>query len=141
MTEYFLECVTAYRIASDILLDIGNTGTSVQRRWFGNIAANCMPSDLDTALVQKVVPNATLNNYLKLRHPEPKLVAKLTLQNQNLQIRGSWKKLRTKKGGNLPQRSGFARFVWDGEDSPSNQTSFYSHLLFWRPFVRCRWPA
>jgi hypothetical protein len=117
MTEYFLECVTAYRLASDILLELGNTGTSVQRRWFGNVAANSMPSSLDSALVKKVVPNATLNNYLKLRHPEPKLVAKLTLQNENLQIRGSWKKLQIKKGANLPQRSGFASFVWNGEET------------------------
>ena len=129
MTEYFLECVTAYRIASDILLDIGNTGTSVQRRWFGNVAANSMPLDLDKAMVQKVVPNTTLHDYLKLRHPEPTLVAKLTLQNQNLQIRGSWKKVRTKKGGNLPQRSGFASFVWNGEDSPSITERIVTHPL------------
>jgi hypothetical protein len=118
MTEYFLECVTAYRIASDIYLELGNTGTSVQRRWFANVAANSMPSDLDKALVQNVVPNRTLNDFLKLRHPEPTLTAKLTLKNENLQIRGSWKKVRTKKGANLPQRMGFASFVWNGEDVP-----------------------
>lgn len=116
MTEYFLECVTAYRIASDIFADIGNTGTSAQRRWFANVAVQSMPSGLDRALVQNVVPNESLNNYLKLRHPEPKLAAKLTLKNEKLQIRGSWKKLRTKRGGNLPQRMGFASFVWNGED-------------------------
>src|ERR1700683_1529206 len=46
ITEYMLECVTAYRLASDIFLELGNTGTSVQRRWFGNVAASSMPSDL-----------------------------------------------------------------------------------------------
>lgn len=115
MTEYFLECVTAYRIASDIFLELGNTGTSVQRRWFGSVAANSMPSNLDKALVQKVIPNRNTADHLKLRHPEPKLVAKLTLQNESLQVRGSWKKLQIKKGCNLPQRMGFASFVWDGE--------------------------
>lgn len=141
MTEYFLECVTAYRLASDILLELGNTGTSVQRRWFGNVAANSMPSSLDSALVKKVVPNETLNNYLKLRHPEPKLVAKLTLQNENLQIRGSWKKLQIKKGAKLPQRSGFASFVWNGEDHDLTIGNFTLIIVLCRPFVCCRRPA
>lgn len=115
MTEYFLEYVVSFRQASDILLAIGNTGSAVQRRWFGHVAASSMPDSLDKSAVVKFVPTDKLNDYLKLRHPEPELVAKLEVKHKNLQVLGSWKKITTTKKNGFSTRAGFASFVWDGE--------------------------
>lgn len=109
-----MECVIAFRIASEIFLDIGNTGTSVQRRLFGHLAATSMPSNLDEALVRKQAPIDSIIDFTKLRHPEPQLSGKLTMQRDALQVLGSWKKVAISKASSLPQRSGFASFVWNG---------------------------
>lgn len=97
-------------------MEIGNTGVSVQRRWHGHVQAGSMPSSLDKKSVQRIVPSGTITDFLKLRHPEPQLVASLIVKHADLQIRGSWKKIRVEKPPGFSPRMGFASFVWDGEE-------------------------
>lgn len=49
-----------------------------------------------------------------LRHPDPRLVTKLNIQCESLQIMGSWSKIHIPSDKNIQPRSEFASFVWNG---------------------------
>jgi hypothetical protein len=71
------------------------------------------PTDIDTSSLRCLITSEKVRELTQLRHPDPGLVAKLELQNEELQIRGSWKKVNLKKSGGMTPRMGFASFVWN----------------------------
>lgn len=114
LDDWFLERVTAFRTGAEIFEKISNTGSSAQRLWFGNVAGSSAPSHLDKAKIESLITQSSMEDLFKLRHPEPRLTANLTVQHDDLQLRGSWQKIRISKTNSIPPRMGFASFVWDG---------------------------
>jgi hypothetical protein len=114
--EYFSERVKAFKTATSLFLSLGNSGVAVQRTWFGSVAANSMPKNLDPqGTVKSIIGADEIEEVIQLRHPDPKLVAKVDFDklNPDLQVSGSWKKVSVPKGP--APRMGFAYWVWNGQ--------------------------
>lgn len=73
------------------------------------------PPGVDKTSLRHLVTNAKVQEITQLRHPDPKLTAKLDIKNHSLQIRGSWEKIGLNKPGGMTPRMGFASFVWKGK--------------------------
>jgi hypothetical protein len=69
---------------------------------------------IDASSLNHLITNDKVQEITQLRHPDPALAAKLELQDEGLQIRGSWRKVNLKKPGGMTPRMGFAAFVWNG---------------------------
>jgi hypothetical protein len=111
--EYFSERVIALKTAAEIFYELGNTGMAVLRMTVGQTLAKVtMPSHLDpTKSVAGIIDDSRAIELMGLRHPDPQLVAKINLQDNSLQVHGSWQKVKLTKSGGIPSRMGFASFV------------------------------
>src|SRR5262245_165737 len=108
LKEYFSERVIAFKTAAEIYYDLGNTGMAVVLMNASFKIATNMPSHLDpTKSTKEIFDNSKLVEFAQLRHPDPKLVPKIEIQDETLQVYGSWNKL---KSGGIPSRMGFASF-------------------------------
>ncbi|KAF7972173.1 hypothetical protein HWV62_18746 [Athelia sp. TMB] len=112
--EYFREIVTAFATASNLFMAIHNSGTAVQRIWHGSVQAASMPANLDKRSVQSIASPEMVNRMLIYRHPDPQLMQNQNVTCPELQINGSWKKIRAHKPAGFPTRMGHASFVWNG---------------------------
>jgi hypothetical protein len=79
------------------------------------IARVMIPPHLDpNKSVERITDASKLVDFMQLRHPDPKLVPKVEIKDETMQMYGSWKKLKLKKTGGIPSRMGFASFVYQG---------------------------
>jgi hypothetical protein len=124
LSDQYFQRMTAHARASDIYLELGNTGTAVQRKWVGTVMSGSVPPHLDTPAIQKIFPKSKKDENHHLRHPDPTLVPKLNLKDERLQVRGSWKKIELQKGGGLSSRMGFASFVYKGDINPAPRLDY-----------------
>lgn len=92
-------------------MTLGNTGAAVHRKWIANDVMQPLPKEYQ-ALLKKITSMDDVTELTKLRHPDPKLTPKLELQDSELQIRGSWKKVELSKTNSIHARYSFASFVW-----------------------------
>ena len=110
----------SFKCEVDIFMDLGNTGVAMHRCWqylrktidqaqaFGAHAARAQLKPLlDDS------PNS-LSDLLPLRSPDPNLVLKQELKCPQLQVMGSWQKIKNIPNPIAP-RQGFASFVWNRE--------------------------
>jgi hypothetical protein len=81
------------------------------------------PSDIDASSLHHLITNDKVREITQLRHPDPSLAAKVELQNDSLQIRGSWQKVNLKNSAGMTPRMGFASFVWNSGSSIRNGLS------------------
>ncbi|KAJ7155681.1 hypothetical protein C8R46DRAFT_1004896 [Mycena filopes] len=109
--EFLLERLRARVVQQQIFRTLGNTGAANERRWH---STTLVPRELETPETLKIHPHINFDPIYQLRHPDPKLVASLTVTDPALQVRGSWQKIALKKGAGIPSRMGFASFVFEG---------------------------
>lgn len=115
--EYFSERAMAFQAAAEIFYDLGNMGMAlVLMNASHTIASVVMPSHLDpNKSIAKAMDLSKLVSFMKLRHPDPQLVPKIEIKDESMQVYGSWIKVKLKTTGGIPQRMGFASFVYQGE--------------------------
>ena len=113
--DFLIERISAYVLASEAFLRLGNSGAAAHRRSAALSIVGHM-DHYDTTTAKKLVNPSRLFEMLKLRHPDPSLVQKMDIQDACLQVRGSWKKVAWPKSGRLRvgSRLGFSSFTWKG---------------------------
>ncbi|KAJ7838888.1 hypothetical protein B0H13DRAFT_163023 [Mycena leptocephala] len=109
-SEFYLERLRGCATSEKIFRELGNTGMANQRRL---LMASMVPEQFETPETRQLNPTVEDDPVYQLRHPDPTLVASLTLTDPSLQIRGSWQKVAIKKDGISP-RMGFASFIFEG---------------------------
>ncbi|KAI0088055.1 hypothetical protein BDY19DRAFT_994473 [Irpex rosettiformis] len=112
-SDYYRQRIMAYNVASDLFLELGNTGAAVHRKWNANTFAVSAPSFLNSRALRALVPRSDVTSLTRYRHPDPDVVAKQEVKCKELQVRGSWQKLPVPKASNIASRRGFASFVWN----------------------------
>ncbi|KAJ7809118.1 hypothetical protein B0H14DRAFT_3760132 [Mycena olivaceomarginata] len=110
-SEFYLQRLRARVTMEKIFRELGNTGAANERRWH---STTLVPQDLETPEMRKLHPIRRSDPVYELRHPDPKLVATLTVSDPALQVLGSWQKVPIKKSGGMTSRMGFASFVFEG---------------------------
>jgi hypothetical protein len=99
---------------------LGNSGSACWCRWrAASFRINAERSERirNHPEFQRVkIGNDSLHEMYQIRHPDPGLISKMKVEHKNLQLEGSW--LKVKNSGSLA-RSDFASFVWKSESSPS----------------------
>lgn len=103
----------ALSIAAEIFQQLGNTAAAHHRRNVCMSIMHWIPDDVDDDLPEETLNVQQYRAVCALRHPDPNLSDKVTLQYPNLQILGSWQKIDLPKGGNGPARMGMCSFVWN----------------------------
>ncbi|KIK05339.1 hypothetical protein K443DRAFT_130487 [Laccaria amethystina LaAM-08-1] len=93
LPEITFQRVTALTTGAALLHDLGNTATAAQRRWNSRDTIKGMPQSHFTPEVNAMNDMNKVTDAISLRHPVPRLCAKLEVTASSLQIRGSWKKL------------------------------------------------
>lgn len=68
-----------------------------------------------TPELKSLIPMEKKYTRITLRHPDPTLTAKLVVNELELQILGSWKKLLLQKKGGMKARLAFTSFIWKSE--------------------------
>ncbi|KAJ6564146.1 hypothetical protein B0H19DRAFT_75821 [Mycena capillaripes] len=111
--DYYFERITTLCLASAVFLAIGNTGSTVHRRWVAEEIFIRLPEHLKSPQLLKLAPLLG-SDILVLRHPDPKMAPGLTVTNPDLQISGSWQKLNIHKSGGLTSRGRSAICAFDG---------------------------
>ncbi|KAF7332954.1 hypothetical protein MVEN_02401300 [Mycena venus] len=111
LSEFYLQRLRARVTTEKIFRQLGNTGSANERNWH---CTTLVPKHLETPEIRKIHPIIQLNPIYKLRHPDPTLVASLTVTDPTLQVLGSWQKVQLKKAGGITSRMGFASFVFEG---------------------------
>ncbi|KAJ7685845.1 hypothetical protein B0H17DRAFT_1225452 [Mycena rosella] len=110
LPEYYLQRFRARVVMEKIFRALGNTGTANERRWH---AITLVPKEMETPGTQGVFPTLARDPVYELRHPDPKLVAKLAVVDPELQVLGSWQKVPLKNSGGITSRMGFASFMFE----------------------------
>ncbi|KAJ7024546.1 hypothetical protein C8F04DRAFT_1131316 [Mycena alexandri] len=111
LPSYFLQRVRARVTAEKIFRALGNTATANN----GRLQTRALvPKEFESAEIRKINPLIVNDRVYALLHPDPTLVASLTVSDPTLQLRGSWRKVPVRKGGAITARMGFASFVFEG---------------------------
>lgn len=114
--EFFMEHATAYVLASEVFLELGNTGAAAHRRHAAFSVLACLPDHFDNRALDNIV-TPRFFEFMKLRHPDPSLVQRLTVEEASLTVRGAWKKIAWPQSGKLRagSRLGFSSFIANGK--------------------------
>lgn len=94
-----------------------NTGCATQRRCVADELINHAPAGVDIRPLRALCPSGSVQALLQWRHPDPQLQNGWEVRDEELQVRGSWQKI--KISGNIQPRMGFATFIWKS-GSPSS---------------------
>ncbi|EDR04766.1 uncharacterized protein LACBIDRAFT_330381 [Laccaria bicolor S238N-H82] len=99
--------------AAQQLFVLGNTGTSVQRRWNAHEILTSLPVSSRTPRIRALIDAEELDRIIQIRHPDPVTPPTSNVVVPTLQIRGLWQKhdFRTSVRTTLA-RFGFASFIW-----------------------------
>ncbi|KAF8581950.1 hypothetical protein K439DRAFT_1618627 [Ramaria rubella] len=114
VSEHFVQRITALARASDIFFELGNTSAAVHRRWLGQTTMSCLPPHVNEVALRGIVKQQKVDELTQLRHPDPQLAPTLSVQDEKLQVHGSWQKVSLKQTGVMATRTGSASFVWNG---------------------------
>ncbi|KAJ3491939.1 hypothetical protein NLI96_g355 [Meripilus lineatus] len=111
--DFIWQQVVAMTSASQIFLKLGNTGAAVHRQKNALTTALLLPEDKGSPkfLRRKRALEDEARDLWTLRHPDPKFL-QLGLQDSELQVLGSWKKIELSKANNLTARYSVGTFVW-----------------------------
>ena len=103
------QTVRGMNISAEIFLKLGNTGSVVHRRWSARIITAGRPV---------LTRNDELSPILQYRHPDPKLLSQLTTNHPELQVKGSWSRLKISDNLKKIARESFASFIWNRAPYP-----------------------
>ncbi|KAF9462280.1 hypothetical protein BDZ94DRAFT_1283075 [Collybia nuda] len=109
--EMTMQRVGGLALSSELFQALGNTGTAVDRCW--NTDTDNIFAHHKTPELESLIPNKKKYERISLRHPDPSLTLKLVVNEPELQVLGSWKKLSLQKKGGMKARLGFASFIWN----------------------------
>ncbi|KAI9062026.1 galactose oxidase [Trametes sanguinea] len=99
--------------ASDVFLALGNTGSAAYCRNVGNDLVNSLPSLTDKiTLRREVLPRSAHIAVTQLRHPDPTTYRTLDVRYPELQVRGSWRRLKWADSSRLTSRMAHAAFIY-----------------------------
>ncbi|KAI0659951.1 hypothetical protein C8Q70DRAFT_105866 [Cubamyces menziesii] len=99
--------------ASDIFLKLGNTGAAAYCRNVGSDLLKALPSRIDElSLRREVLPISSVVAVSTLRHPDPSLYRSMEIKDSNLQVRGSWQRLKWADSSRLTSRMAHAAFIY-----------------------------
>jgi len=121
MKDYFMERVAAFKLTSALFLELGNTGAAVQLMMFAYHTAVSAPLHVDrTRSVYGLIKPDDVRYMIKFRHPDPRLLPTLHLRDSELQVRGSWQKIKLGQRRRIPSRMGFVAFCYKGNTFASS---------------------
>ncbi|KIJ56983.1 hypothetical protein M422DRAFT_218829 [Sphaerobolus stellatus SS14] len=114
--DYWAEIISAYVRKSDIYNDLENTSAALEYGVYADmyISQVLMNNKEMREILEKDLKLLPLSQLASARHPDPELSLKLKVTRPDLQMDGSWKRIRLEKGGNISPRRGFARFMYNG---------------------------
>lgn len=98
--------------ASDIFLVLGNTGSATHRRVVADEVIRKLPRHIDSRPLRTLLPADSVRSLTQYRHPDPDIHADHKLSHDNLQVLGSWQKIKLPRGSSIPGRMAFASFIW-----------------------------
>lgn len=105
-----LEKARGMSLTADVFLALGNTGSAVYNKWYAKSNSIGAPPHHQTAELEEVTNMRAIAEAMQLRHPDPNLTHRIEIQDPSLQIKGSWKKLKSSEGETV--RSHFAMLIW-----------------------------
>ncbi|KAJ7184884.1 hypothetical protein C8R46DRAFT_938859 [Mycena filopes] len=96
-------------LASDLFLQLGNTGTAATRRFTAGSTLQPLTPELDA-----IVNTDRMSELHQTRHPNPQTTLASETQNSALQVRGSWRRIIVAQPGGVTEgRESFASFIWN----------------------------
>ncbi|KAJ7725797.1 hypothetical protein B0H16DRAFT_1895004 [Mycena metata] len=114
LQEFTLYKSAALCLASEILAELGNSGTATTRRWNAHKTSKNLPMTHQTPALLTVLNPRLRNEMLRGRHPDPQAPLGNGECVAGLQVRGSWARLSIGKlGGVTDGREAFASFIWN----------------------------
>jgi hypothetical protein len=114
MREYYLQRIAAFKLKSTLFRELGNTGSAVQHILYGYDTAANTPLHIDrNGAIREAVSAEEVRNMIRFRHPDPHLLPGQQLKDPELQVRGSWQKIRLAHRRRIPSRMGFVAFVYN----------------------------
>ena len=111
--HYYLERVNGLVGASEIFLGMRNTGSAAQRMCAADELINHIPAGVNIRPLRALCSSGSMSVLLQWRHPDPKLQSGWKAHDEELQLRGSWQKI--KISNNIQPRMGFASFIWSSK--------------------------
>lgn len=112
--------------ASDILLKLGNTGSAAYCRNVGNDLVRSLPSHIDQfSLRREILPIESTQAVMEYRHPDPSIYRSLEITNPELQVRGSWQRLKWADSSKLSSRMAHACFIYKSGPSQHTERGLY----------------
>ncbi|KAF8965646.1 hypothetical protein BDZ97DRAFT_1811635 [Flammula alnicola] len=137
--DFTVQYAKARAAAGDIFLELGNTGTTVHRRWTAQEMIPTSHNIREPRILRTILSRGGTKHLISFRHPDPQLVHKITVTDPSLQLLGSWKKMKIKKAGGPGRRMGFSSFIWDdgwkSEPDYPQPMSRTSAFLGWHTLV------
>ncbi|TFY55717.1 hypothetical protein EVJ58_g8073 [Rhodofomes roseus] len=118
--DFYMQRVRALMGVAELYLRLRNTGAATHRRCTADELVKHVPAGVDTRALRVLCPMDVVTGMMQFRHPEPELLKQWEALNKDLQVRGSWQKMKVAK--NIPPRMGFASFIWQGS-SPGHGAS------------------
>ncbi|EIW54710.1 uncharacterized protein TRAVEDRAFT_39247 [Trametes versicolor FP-101664 SS1] len=98
--------------ASDVLLKLGNTGAAAYCRNVGNDLVRSLPSSQEYSLRREILSVASTKAVMEYRHPDPSVYRSLEISNPDLQVRGSWQRLKWADSSKVTSRMAHACFIY-----------------------------
>ncbi|KAI0641446.1 hypothetical protein C8Q79DRAFT_1003753 [Trametes meyenii] len=99
--------------ASDILLGLSNTGSAAYCRNIGNDLVRSLPSRMDElSLRREIIPIGAVHTIMQFRHPDKLIYRSMELKHPELQVRGSWQRLKWADSSRVTSRMAHACFIY-----------------------------
>lgn len=128
--------------ASDVLLKLGNTGAAAYCRNVGNDLVRSLPSSQEYSLRREILSIASTKAVMEYRHPDPSVYRSLEISNPDLQVRGSWQRLKWADTSKVTSRMAHACFIYKSKKLRRTLVKymlthpFRSLVRVWRPAQR-----
>ncbi|KAI0353841.1 hypothetical protein OH77DRAFT_1406141 [Trametes cingulata] len=107
--QHLLGLVTA----SDVLLKLGNTGAAAYCRNVGNTIVCSLRSVMEQlSLRREVLSVGSVHTIMQFRHPDPTIYRSLEITNPELQVRGSWQRLKWADSSKVTSRMAHSCFIY-----------------------------
>ncbi|KAH9932855.1 uncharacterized protein B0H18DRAFT_1092989 [Fomitopsis serialis] len=96
--------------SSDAFVTLRNTGSATHRKCVADELIKHLPAGVNTRPLRAICPSGSVTVLMQFRHPDPQLLKNWELSNDDLQVRGSWQKMKISRS--ILPRMGFASFIW-----------------------------
>ncbi|KAH9836148.1 uncharacterized protein C8Q71DRAFT_760870 [Rhodofomes roseus] len=108
--DFYMQRIRALVGVADMYVHLGNTGAAAHRRSTADALIKHAPAGVNTRALRVLCPIYLLNAVTQFRHPDPELLKQWEPLNEDLQVRGSWQRMKISR--NILPRMSFASFIW-----------------------------